>query len=368
MGRHPVRVPRHAELGFVGDRDRWRPTRRLFVVLVLVLAVVVAGSLVHPPYLIQRAGPAVDTLGTGPHGELVQVSGLREYPTSGSLDFTTVAQYGGPGYEINAWDLFAGLLDSEAEVLPIEAVYPPETTREQVHEVTTAQMNSSQLAAEAVALRASGQPERARVAQVVPDSPAAGVLRVGDVITEVGGHRITATPQVTDAVQAAPDPARVPMTVLRDGRRVELTVGTREVDGRRLVGAGLEPSFDPSIDITIDAGQVGGPSAGMMFSLAVYDKITPGPLTGGRQIAGTGTVAPDGRIGPIGGIRHKLLGAVGAGATWFLAPADDCREVLGNVPDGLHVVPVATFDEARDAVAKIGTGSGEGLPTCEAAA
>ena len=95
------------------------------------------------------------------------------------------------------------------------------------------------------------------------------------------------------------------------------------------------------------SGAVGGPSAGMMFALAVYDKITPGAMTGGQMIAGTGTMAIDGTVGPIGGITHKMVGAKEAGAGWFLAPAQDCAEVVGHVPDGLQVAKVATFDEAE---------------------
>jgi PDZ domain-containing protein len=104
-----------------------------------------------------------------------------------------------------------------------------------------------------------------------------------------------------------------------------------------------------------------------MFALGIIDKLTPGPLTGGKQIAGTGTMDPDGTVGPIGGIRQKLFGARHAGARWFLAPADNCDEVVGHVPDGLSVVRVATLDEARAAVEKIGKGAAPGsLPACTA--
>ncbi len=346
-------------------RARWRLTRRTrnhLVGLVVVLLLAMASVLYHPPYLVLRPGPAIDSLGSSGHGELVSISGLKTYPTSGSLDFTTVAQYGGPGFEIDVWDLLAASLDRDAQIVPKSEVYPPDVTGDQVRELTNEQMTGSQHAAATVALRAIGKPERAVVADVAKDGPAAGVLRAGDVILSVSGTTVRTAPDVTRLIQSAGD--TVAMTVDRSGTVTDVRVPTAVVEGRRMVGVALEAKFADSIKVTIDAGDVGGPSAGMMFALAVYDKITPGPLTGGQKIAGTGTMAIDGRVGPIGGITHKMLGAQRAGVSWFLAPAQDCSEVVGNVPEGLHVARVATFDEARAAVESIAKGTGRSLPTC----
>lgn len=348
-----------------GSRVSWslsRQTRTSLITLLLVLLVVIAGTLYHPAYVILRAGPAVDTLGETGGQNLVSISGVPTYPTTGSLDFTTVAQYGGPGYDITVWDLLVARLDPRAQIIPRDQLYPPNATADQVRQQTSAQMQGSQNAAAAVALRAVGKPEEAVVAQVAPNGPAVGHLQEGDVVTAVGGTRVQAAADVSRLVQAGGDSVR--MTVRRSGSTLDVDVPTRVIDGRRMVGVGLEARFDDSITVTIDAGNVGGPSAGMMFALAVYDKITPGPLTGGQKIAGTGTIGLDGAVGPIGGIEHKMVGARDAGAAWFLAPASDCPEVVGNVPDGLHVARVATFDEARAAVEAIGAGHGRSLPTC----
>jgi PDZ domain-containing protein len=102
----------------------------------------------------------------------------------------------------------------------------------------------------------------------------------------------------------------------------------------------------------------------MMFSLAIYDKLTPGALTGGINIAGTGTIDSAGKVGPIGGIAQKLVGAKRGGAAWFLAPAENCNEVVGHIPDGLQVVKVATFAQARDAVKAIAAKQSASLPHC----
>ena len=111
---------------------------------------------------------------------------------------------------------------------------------------------------------------------------------------------------------------------------------------------------------------IGGPSAGMMFSLAIIDRLSEGDMTGGQSIAGTGTISYDGTVGPIGGIAQKMQGAKRDGARWFLAPESNCDQVIGHVPEGLRVVRVSTLHEAHEDVVAIGQNRGDSLPTCEA--
>nr|WP_269212671.1 MULTISPECIES: S16 family serine protease [unclassified Schaalia] len=120
------------------------------------------------------------------------------------------------------------------------------------------------------------------------------------------------------------------------------------------------------VDIHIDLENITGPSAGMMFALGIIDRMTPGDITGGQKIAGTGTVSYDGQIGPIGGIQQKMRGAVRDGAMWFLAPQMNCSEVIGHIPEGLHVFSVSTLSEAKAAVEAIASGRTQQLPTCQA--
>ena len=134
--------------------------------------------------------------------------------------------------------------------------------------------------------------------------------------------------------------------------------------GRTVLGVVLKIDFQFPFSVTIDAGNVGGPSAGLMFSLGIYDKVTTGALTGGQNIAGTGTIDSSGKVGPIGGIRQKLVGARQGGASYFLAPADNCEEVRGAVPDGLQAIKVATFDDAKAALDQISAGDPKNLPAC----
>jgi len=347
-----------------------RLSRRATAWLVAMFVGIVVGSLmglVHLPYAILQPGPVTDTLGNGPAGKpLITVAGKVTYPTTGALDFTTVVVRGGPRNPVNGWEWIAGHLDKTNAVVPEEALFPKGVTSKEVDLESAAEMANSQQEAIAVALRALGQtvPEVVSISSLVKDSPAKGVLQAGDVVVSIDGKAIT-TPDSVRAVILAHKPGeRAALTVRRDGKERVLTVTLADSAGRTVVGVLLRTAFVFPTKVSINAGDVGGPSAGMMFSLAVYDKLTPGALTGGVDIAGTGTIDSAGIVGPIGGIQQKMVGAKRGGAKWFLAPAGNCDEVVGHVPEGLKVVKVATFTQARDAVGAIAAKRTTSLPTC----
>lgn len=352
------------------SRASWElspPTRRWLVTLVAALGVGMVGSAVTVPYVVYQPGTAFNALGAVPGGQapMISVTGAPTYPADGSLDVTTVALYGGPGYELNVWDWVRFKVQG-AQFVDRDLVYPPDVTRDQVTRVNKAEMTGSQQEAVAVALRATGRKvtEQAIVGLVQSDGPSAGRLREGDVLTSVNGTPVERATDVTRLIQRAPADSAVRLGVLRDGTSLTVSVTPVPDRGRRLLKVQLGSRFTFPVKVAINAGDVGGPSAGLIFSLAVYDKLTPGSLTGGQQIAGTGTIGSDGAVGPIGGIEHKLVGARDAGAGWFLAPVANCSAVNGNVPDGLRVVQVATFDQARSAVEQIASGRGDTLAGC----
>ena len=338
--------------------------------LVVVFAGIVTAALiglVHVPYAILRPGPVTNTLGNGPGGKpLITVQGKATYPTTGVLDFTTVEVYGGPRNPANGWDWIMGHLDSTSKVVPEETLFPKGVTSKQVDQENAAEMAGSQQEAIVVALRALGQkvPEVVTITDLIKDSPAKGVLQAGDVVVSVDGKAAVSSAALRAAIRAHKHGESAVFRVRRSGTEKVLNVVTTESEGHAAAGVFLRTSFDFPTKVSIDAGDVGGPSAGMMFSLAIYDKLTPGALTGGAKIAGTGTINAAGAVGPIGGIQQKLVGAQRGGAKWFLAPADNCDEVVGHIPDGLQVVKVATFTQARDAVEAIGTKRPASLPHC----
>lgn len=207
-----------------------------------------------------------------------------------------------------------------------------------------------------------------RVYSLTDDSAAQGILQKDDIIRAADGEPITQTDELRAIINAA-DGAPVELTVERGGETLTESVTPKRVtsggESTWLIGVSTTHDYDFPIDVTIQLDNVGGPSAGMMFALGIIDTLTPGELNGGEIVAGTGTIDAAGTVGPIGGIRQKMYGAVGEGADWFLAPADNCDEVVGHIPDGLRVFSVAKLDDALAVLDAIRSGGDLGaLPTC----
>jgi PDZ domain-containing protein len=349
--------------------DPYRLSRRSTIALVAVFLVIGLGALstmVGLPYVIMKPGPITNTLGKVSGKQLITVTGAQTYPTQGALDFTTVRIAGGPGYRVTVWDLLSAAIKPSEDIVDEELYFPKGITDKQVEEESTAEMIDSQQEAVAVALKALGQKvvEHVVIGQVAKDAPSAALLRAGDEIVTVDGVAVADSEAVRAGVGAHKPGDTVALGLVRDGKPITVQATTRDAQGRATVGVFLGIRFEFPFDVKINAGEVGGPSAGTMFSLAVYDTLTPGPLTGGQNIAGTGTINSTGQVGPIGGIQQKLVGAHDGGAKWFLVPADNCDEVVGHVPDGLRVVRIATFDEAKSAVEAIADKRADSLPTC----
>ncbi|HEX7535836.1 MAG TPA: PDZ domain-containing protein [Dermatophilaceae bacterium] len=350
-----------------GNRLSWRSTSWILAVFVGIMLGALMG-VIHLPYAILQPGPVTNTLGNGPEGKpLITVAGEKSYPTTGALDFTTVAVLGGPRSPVNGWDWIGAHLDKTSKVVPEEELFPKGVTSKEVDHESAAEMADSQQEAIAVALRGLGEtvPEVVSIGALTKDSPAKGVLLPGDVVLAIDGKAVTTPDSVRAAVRAHKPGQSAVFTVRRGGKEKALNVTTTDSEGHAVVGILLRTAFLFPTKVSINAGDVGGPSAGMMFSLAIYDKLTPGSLTGGNKIAGTGTIDSAGTVGPIGGIQQKLVGAKRGGAAWFLAPAGNCNEVVGHIPEGLKVVRVGTFTQARDAVEAIAAKHTDALPTCK---
>ena len=336
--------------------------------LLLLCVMILVGSLLPVPYVIERPGPAIDVLGDYQDEEILVIDGAQTHETDGALMMTTVSVDGGPGYRVTPVEVVAAWFDRTKMVLPREAVFPEGQTREETTLTNTAAMSTSQQGAVAVALDELGidHEQVVMIAGVEEGGAAEGTLEGGDVIVSVDGEAASGVEAYRELIRAVPEGEPIPMTVRRDGTEIELEVPTAEVDGASMMGVVLAEGYEFPMDVDIAVGDIGGPSAGMIFSMSVYDELTPGALTGGHRIAGTGTIATDGTVGPIGGIRQKMVGAAESDAEFFLAPSQNCDEVVGYAPDDLDVVAVSTFEEALDATETIaGTGSTEGLPTCE---
>ena len=273
---------------------------------------------------------------------------------------------GGPGRTVTVYDLFEAWLRDDVDAAPESAYFPEDASPAQVEAANAEMMSESQVVAAATALRALGRTVTTHVAiaDVPAGGPSEGILEKDDVLVSVDGRVATDSTAVREAVQAHQPGEDVTVVVRRDGTEKTLTVRTGDSGGTAVIGVLLRTDYDLPVTVTLNTGQVGGPSAGLMFSLAIYDTLTPGALTGGRRIAGTGTIEDDGSVGPISGIRQKMVGARQAGAQWFLSPQGDCSDALGHVPDGMTLLKVTSFDDALAAVEGIAAGNTAGLPTC----
>lgn len=323
------------------------------------------------PYAIERPGPVYDVLGTTTIGEveapMIEIVDAETYATDGVLDMLTINA--NDPLHLPTWlQVVEAYFDPSRAVLPIEALYPP-TSGVSNSERQATQMENSKLAAIAAALDHLGYDLSAtmRVVEVEDGSPASGVIEAGDIVLTANGRTLADVDELREIVSENGTQRPATIVVDRGGSQLELEVTPRLVDGSARLGVHIASAYDWPVDVRIQLENVGGPSAGMMFALGIIDKLTPGSLTGGEIIAGTGTISATGEVGPIGGIRQKMYGALGAGATWFLAPVRNCGEVVGHVPDGLRVLPVATLDEAVDALDLVAAGGDLAQwPTCDA--
>lgn len=350
---------------------RRRGVRVGWTLLLVAILGVTAMAWVPSSYVIQQPGSTFDTLGSvtidDEEVDLIDIPGETVYPTEGSLRLLTIGVVGSRRTPVPWLDIVRAWFDPSKAVIPIDVAYPMGQTVEESNEENELLMLESQQAAEAAALIELGHevPTVITVRDIIPGSPADGQVEVDDRIVSANGQVLIDAGSLQAEVANTGSTGAVELTVVRDGgqRQVSLT----PADGfapHPIIGVTVETSYDFPFEVNIQLENVGGPSAGMMFALGIIDKLTPGAMTGGEEIAGTGTVSAGGIVGPIGGIRQKLYGATAAGAEWFLAPEENCNEVVGHVPDGLTVFSVATLDDALDAIDAINNGDTAGLATC----
>jgi PDZ domain-containing protein len=329
----------------------------------VVLALVVAATL-PVPYVALTPGPTLNTLGSLSGQSLIQVSGHPTYPTSGHLNMVTVSYAGGPGTRFNVFAALRSWLTPADAVVPQEEIFSPGQTQQQVQQQDTEEMVDSQQTATAAALCQLNVPFQTvdTIQSTEPGKPAAGVLRKGDVITAVNGTPVNCRHDAAALIRSGTPGALVTLTVRRGGTPVRFRLRTVSVSGTPVVGVAVGESFVFPFRVKISIGNIGGPSAGMMFALGIIDKITRSDLTGGRFIAGTGEIEADGQVDPIGGIQQKMAGARAAGATVFLTPAANCPDTAGAVPAGLRLIKVSTLNGAVASLAALR--AGQPVPGC----
>jgi PDZ domain-containing protein len=329
-------------------------------------AVAIAVSVLVPvPYVILGPGPTLNTLGKDSSGHpLITVSGHASYPTSGHLNMVTVSYQGCQGDRFNIFTALVAWLNPHEAVVPETEICPAGQTQKQTQEQDTQQMTSSQQTATAAALTELHIPYSTQVvvAQAEKGFPAFGVLKAGDVITAVDGKPVASETSLTRLIQAHPAGSTLTVSITRNGQRQQVQVRTRASGGRPVMGVEIQGTYKFPFTVKISVGDIGGPSAGMMFALGIIDKLTSSDLTGGKFIAGTGEIEASGKVDAIGGIQQKMIGARNAGATVFLTPASNCADAKGAVPAGLRLVKVSTLTQAVTYLEDLK--SGQPVPSC----
>ncbi|MDQ1128205.1 PDZ domain-containing protein [Microbacterium sp. SORGH_AS_0888] len=358
-------------------RTRRAPSRGVVVgawSLVVALLCLLGLSFLPTAYVIEQPGPVYNTIGdvTGADGSevpLLKIDGTQTYDPSGALNLLTVQVVGSPERPTSWLQIVSAWFDRTRAVVPMEAVFPSGQTSDQRSQQNAEMMTDSQVDAEAAAFRHLGYDVKPTLAvtSVSDDAAAKGLLAPGDEILSVDGQRLTSADALRAAVAASAG-AAMTFEIDRDGAQQTVSVTPAAVgDGKWLLGVTAQQSYEIPYEVTFGLTNVGGPSAGMMFALGIIDTVTPDDLTGGHDVAGTGTITAEGTVGAIGGIRQKMWGAADAGAQYFLAPRSNCDEVVGHVPPGLRVFAVSTLDDALTALQAIAhDGDLDALPTCSA--
>jgi PDZ domain-containing protein len=344
----------------------------LSILGVLIAAVVVAGFLIHLPYVIISPGSA-----TPLDSSVVQIDGAQTYPDdAGNVRFLTVQV---STSEPNVWRVVTAWLDPDRAVEDRDSVQGC-LTDAQNQQFNTELMDQSQNDAKYVALTRLGysvpaNPVQIRVVEVCRDAPAHGTLETGDQVLAVDGADVSEVSEIVEKVQAHEPGDDIAITFDRNGvtSTESITAGVVHTEGsgenarQSCIPAGGATSgtaclgvssqefvtYQFPIDITIDTQRVGGPSAGLAFTLAIIDDLTPGSLTGGKEVAVTGTIAPNGEVGEVGGVEQKAITARTNGVQLMIVPkseVEDARRGAGDV----RVVGVKDIDEALDALHEAG--------------
>lgn len=337
--------------------SRLAPTRWPYVALASFLAIGLVVLLLWPvkvPYYAMSPGPVEDV------ADLITITDADTYPIDGAWYLLTVGLR-----EVNAFEWFeARYLDARVDLIDRDVVRPRGVTREQVTRTNLQAMNESIDTAVYVALERLGYDvgftgEGVEVLQVVEGAPADGIVQVGDRFTEVDGTPVSTSDEAAAVIRSRGIGDTITLSGTRDGEPLTVTVtlgAHTELENTPMVGVVFDTvdlQLTLPIGVRIDSRNIGGPSAGMTYALTLIDLLTPGDLTRGHVIAGTGTIRFDETVGAIGGVRQKVFAARSVGVEVIFVPVDNYEAALTAGSDDITIVPVATLQDALDYLADL---------------
>ena len=341
-----------------GRRRRWPRivTWTAVVVTLLLAATLIAASTVTVPYYAIQPGSARQV------DDLIAVPPDQAHPPKGQVLLVTVGVA-----RLTALGYLVAKRDKDVDVWTAKQ-YLGNQSDKQVNQLGRQEMVDSQNFAEVTALRRLGHPvveqgEGATMEQVDPGTPAAGHLRPGDLVTVADGKPVAVAQDLRTEIQTRKPGDLLTLTVTgpesgATSRTENITLGPRP-DNPKLGFLGVvfithNQHFRMPFDIKIDSGNIGGPSAGLAFTLGLLDELTPGELTGGQKVAATGTIDASGNVGPIGGARQKTVAVLAQHAKVFLVPADDYKDAKARAGSQVKVIPVCTLEDALIALRSLG--------------
>ncbi|TDZ89871.1 YlbL family protein [Mycobacteroides salmoniphilum] len=338
--------------------------RRVATLLVALIPIIAFGllmSVITVPFVSLGPGPTFNTLGQVEGKEVVDIKGTKVDPVSGHLNMTTVSQRDG----LTLADALRLWASGSEQLVPRDVVYPPNRSKDQVDKENDLEFKKSEESAEFAALGYLKYPSAVTVLTISEDGPSKGKLQENDAITAVNGRPVATLEEFTGLLKATKPGDEVTLDYKRKNApsgTVKITLGKNADRDYGFLGVGVVQAPWAPFTIDFNLANIGGPSAGLMFSLAVIDKLTPDELDGGKFVAGTGTIDAEGKVGPIGGITHKMQAAKDAGATVFLVPAANCAEAKTDGGQGLTLVKVGTLTEAVDGLNALNRG--DQPPSC----
>ncbi len=327
-------------------------------------------ALLPVPFVRLSPGPLFNTLGQINEKELIKISGTATYPTTGELNMTTVSETGGPYGQLVLFDAVVAWFHPTQTVIPTSQQYPNLVDSEQIRAESRRMFTSSQANAIAAALNyLEIQAEQTvRVDSVVVGAPADGLVDPGDLVLAVNQKPVETSEQVVEFVQEEAPGAKIILTLKRGEEIFEVSITSEESKvkpGSASIGVAIGPAIDPPFDIEFELDDVGGPSAGMMFTLGIIDELTENEITFGKKIAGTGTINVSGEVGPVGGVFQKIAASEKAAVDLFLIPAVNCPLYSQAEYKNMPIVAVENIAQAVQAIETYSqTNSTTGLKTC----
>ena len=335
--------------------------RGYWIALVVLVGLVAANFAIELPYFILSPGDA------RPVAKYVELPDNKSQGQSGKILLATVSLI-----PATPFDWLLAHVTPGAEIEKKKEVLGPKTTQSEYIQLNQEAMDDSQLTAISVAMKRVGYKaiplgDGAQVAAIGDATPATGKLNINDVVTAINGQRIGVSSELVDTVQALKVGDVIHLDVTRADKqsaKVDITLGSRPETGLPYVGVALQTvnaRLDTPFPVGFKATDIGGPSAGLAFTLTLIDELTPGELTGGQTIATTGTIESDGTVGQVGGVKQKTRAVQAAGAKIFLVPTGEYQDAKNAAGSGLTVIPVNDIEDALKALATHG-GDASGVP------